>query len=260
MGDIRDLPSLNESKWKPLAIYFKNVSMDDLRNKTPDQLARLADPEHRFLMLAYAENYLEALLSSDNPYSNASLGLSPVMPKEKPQIRLSCDGKVSLRGLLISSHFGTLDSTLTSVSLLQESMAIDPNKILHLDLSANNLLDEDLQFLVPLICKSPNIKTVNLSENRFHGTLPEQRERVDRNLKMILQHVQEYVDISKNPLATIDRSDFFESLDQSFFAKLIFIPKIWLHGDSWKSLVRASYYDLVVRTHNSYYNQTTQAI
>jgi hypothetical protein len=60
------------------------------------------------------------------------------------------------------------------------------------------------------------------------------------------------VDISHNPIASVERQDFFEKLTEEQLKKLIFLPKQWVKTGAWKVLL-TKFQDIVRETHNKYY-------
>lgn len=63
-----------------------------------------------------------------------------------------------------------------------------------------------------------------------------------------------YFDITFNPCASIDSIRYFQTLNESQFKKLIFIPYNWVYTHAWKSMISTKYHPIVIATHGSYYN------
>jgi hypothetical protein len=60
------------------------------------------------------------------------------------------------------------------------------------------------------------------------------------------------VDISHNPIASVERRDFFEKLTEDQLKKLIFLPKQWVKTGAWRALL-TKFQDIVLETHKKYY-------
>ena len=123
-----------------------------------------------------------------------------------------------------------------------------------LDLSQNNLLDEDLRAIANLTEKI-RLKELDLRYNRFYGESEPLKSIVTNHMRTILRNVEEWVIITGNALASVDRKDFFSGLSKKELEKLIWIPQIWLAPGNWKVVVEnAEDQELVKAQHELFYS------
>ena len=126
----------------------------------------------------------------------------------------------------------------------------------YIDLSWNKLYDNDLTSIVDVIKKSNiDVKAISLACNNISGYSKTSRQKTDENLHYLLEKC-EYVDITMTPVATIDRLDFFKSLEKdspSFLLKLIWIPERWLEAKVWTNMIIKELQDEVRDIHRQYY-------
>lgn len=83
--------------------------------------------------------------------------------------------------------------------------------------------------------------------------LPQVNSSFTFSTLLALDHVR-YVDIAGTPMASGSRKDFFDTLTEDAFGKLIFIGQIWLPGLNWHSLISEKYRTLVYETHEKYFS------
>jgi len=168
------------------------------------------------------------------------------------------NGTLDLKGKVITRTID-LETDLIPITTLQSLLKKLPSEtkstIVTLDLSNNNLVDQDLKELLPLVLLLPNCKRLVLSGNRFHGYERTTRLLVDQSLLQLLNTFLEWVDITGNPVASMDRQDLFRKLKAKQLLKLIWIPEGWLAGSAWHTLVRPTHYADVQRMHKQYYSQ-----
>lgn len=234
------------SRWQPLEKYFKYYTVDDLEGLTDEEIMGWADKKDRPLMHLFIKRELVKWLYEPNPYAPArSTPSSKLLPNK------SSDSVLDLKQRLYPTKFASLDSTKPTLS----SVKIPSRVFTGLDVSENNLMDDDIPLLRKLLDSLPQCKYVNLSRNRIYGK--GEPALVNDPLKEILATKDiVWVDITVNPLASIDRVDFFASLSEGQLKKLIWIPSTWLAGNAWHQVLgnQQQLIDLVQSTHEAYYS------
>lgn len=173
-------------------------------------------------------------------------------------------GNLNLSGLIVSKLFvsmgvGPRIDIETFLSREKSFINIPDNKVRKIILRRCNLLDQDMEDVVKLVAH-PKFKeciTIDLSDNRFHGLRPPMRARLDPSLILLLKD-ERFVDVSGSPFASVDRCDFFDTIEAKLLLKLIWVPQFWLSGRGWPELLRGrSDFDTIVEqvlnVHRTYY-------
>ena len=107
----------------------------------------------------------------------------------------------------------------------------------------NLLEDEDMRYVTAFVesLARSSLKQqlrVDLSSNRFHGYNMEIREKFDSALCQLLSLDKVvFVIVCHNMLLSSDRKDFFTTVPMEILSKIIWVPRLWLKRDLWKSLV-----------------------
>ena len=108
--------------------------------------------------------------------------------------------------------------------------------------------------LIALLSNFPHVKIVRLANTRIHGI---NNAKVDDFFKRLLARESvEFVDVSGTGFASVDRTDFFQSLIGAAFKKLIWIPEAYLVRRTWERLVPPEVVDMVMETHMQFYRET----
>lgn len=174
----------------------------------------------------------------------------PIVQAKHSGLTLDLEGRVHSSRL--ASYFEAYPDLLSfPVSNLMGVVPSDDiPKVTDLNMARNNLLDDDLPYIATFVAALPSCRVVDLSFNRFCDG--------DKSLCEILaeSHVK-FVDIVGNPMASIQRKDFLSQLDEERVPKLIWVPKNWLAGQGWRSVVgemAPELQRLLVQSHNAYYD------
>lgn len=120
-----------------------------------------------------------------------------------------------------------------------------------IDLSYNQLFDEDLADLLFLIEKLPSDPlTLDISHNRFLGKDSSFDEQF---LKLLSNDKIRHLNVVGNGFASTNKVDLFNRFSKDLFSKLIFIPEPWLGGTGWYVLVPEDLRDFVLECHQSFF-------
>eukprot|EP00742_Colponemidia_sp_Colp-10_P001376 GILJ01001479.1.p1 GENE.GILJ01001479.1~~GILJ01001479.1.p1 ORF type:complete len:399 (-),score=50.51 GILJ01001479.1:94-1260(-) len=256
-GERQSLPKhLFEGRFAVLKEYFEGITFDDLEELALDDILALAETRHRVLMKIFLNKELAPLLCKRRP---PFAGYEPLQDTTPPPIQPSF-GLVNLSNRVLPSRFPFASKDTPTIEVIISEVAqwndADKMSCVKLDLSSNRLLDEDMLHVFNLLDCFPAVKFVNLFNNHFFGMDPELKDMLDGNLKRILaRQTIEYVDITKNPLATSDRRDFFRNLSIEHLKKLIWIPRQWYLGQGWTVIVDNDplHVNIIMESHDSYY-------
>jgi len=249
--ELENAESMCTGRYQPLSEYFKGYSKADLEKLDEEDFLEIAKPEHRILMKLFIRNLQSSWFPTD-PFDSVS---SPRLPSEN--IAVTEDGVLNLKHEVVSKMFKNDRLPFISITSLSSKFKNDRMAIKNLDLSDCNLVDQDLPIIADFVLSLPNCEILNLSYNRFHGMRdgPE-RIRMDKALEDILVHKKlRFLDVTGNPLASVDRKDLFKKLTNKQLTKLIWIPFSWLEGKGWQSLVADKQaQEVVLTTHRTYYS------
>jgi len=236
-----------DSYYEPLKLYFEGVRFVDLQDTiSPNDLFNAAKPEHKLLMKIYTDKELRQYF--DNPFASKAESTFQEDPKNK-NLEIQ-DDKLNLRSKVISSEFAELPSSRLSLDVVLKLVQEGKHTAKVLDLSYNQLLDCDMSIVAEL-ARVLQCEVVDISVNRFHGIHRKDEYKVADYVKQILQQVK-ILNIVGNPFASIDKKEFFMSLSEEGFQKLVWIPKSWLTGLGWKQ-VAEKYQSTIQNTHDNYY-------
>jgi hypothetical protein len=232
------------TKFAALQQYFQNIDFDDLKNVSEENLLGAVPQEHKLLMRVFINQKLLPYLNIADPYA------SKLPPKE------ALPGKkiLDLKERVLSHLYPKLRLVgKFPITMIQEECKESLKNLDVLDLSCNHLNDVDLPIIAELVQKY-HPKVVDLSLNTFWGYQIHSQYLVDKALKSLLSSAK-YVNIVGNPLATVDRKDLFQSLTEDQLSRLIWIPKCWVEGGSWKNMIRPESHELVRSTHEQYFKE-----
>lgn len=261
--DIRSL--LDQESFKPLTNFFSG----HLRALSSKQLL---SADHDFVLNITNDAELRVLLSiflEELEQRVASRAIIESAIKEKPFGLM-----VDLRGKVRSCVYEKPNATHEKTHLFSTDLVTQLNSVkivetketqqVVVDLSENLLQDKDMahiaRFVNKLVHRNSNSKvTIDLSFNRFFGLFEDTRTVLDDNLTNLLEIPQVVnINICNNPLASLDRHDFYNKLFliencEFMQKKLIFIPFEWLSGGGWQALVPKKYHEKFVGWHNTFY-------
>ena len=178
------------------------------------------------------------------------------------------DGQGKL-GSVVSTRGGASRVDVAGVGEYVAALGDKAGAIEVVDVSRNNLMDEDLIALGEMIGRLlPNVRVVDAGGNRVHGFTSETKDAVGDAVEALLGLPKlEFLVLSSNPFATKDSLPFFSSISLDALARLVWIPHKFLASESWASLFslrpeadRSSVIDVVARTHMRFYGPRTVPI
>eukprot|EP01125_Pyxidicula_operculata_P002579 TRINITY_DN12435_c0_g1_i1.p1 TRINITY_DN12435_c0_g1~~TRINITY_DN12435_c0_g1_i1.p1 ORF type:complete len:264 (+),score=22.73 TRINITY_DN12435_c0_g1_i1:26-793(+) len=253
MADLGAELNIDEnSRFYPLLRFFKGVLKDDLKNFTRSEVIQLVGSEEKLLMKIFVDDVLAPYLRA-NPGSSVGIPLKFTVPQ-------SSLGILDLNGRIISSKLPIMVGGSICITLLKAELEknIDLKTVKVLRFARCNLFDEDAPIILDLVKSMENCTFIDLSHNRLYGELEVARNVVDPALRSLLSLPQvTVVNITGNPLATVNRKDFFISLSPEQAEKLIFIPAEWVENGGWKVLVPGNE-KIVEEAHAKYYSNNVR--
>lgn len=218
---MSDLSKLFQGRFKILEPYFHDLTWEDFSDLEKNDLITSTELKHRVLMTLFLNTVLDEAFQ----------------PKSLDDENLMQWTKEYRRG-------GVLE-------YIKNKNSITGNT---LDLSNQLLRDGDVPTLVEATSMFSSPKRIILSVNRIWGYSEEIKAFVDGGLiEMLESQKVELLNITSNPIANIDRKDFFEKLNELHFSKLIWIPQKWVETGSWKNIIDPKYVDLVKKVHDEFY-------
>lgn len=237
-----------------LAEYFGAFKVSDILSLSDDELADAARPEHKIAMRLFCRRILQPLREAGpDPYRDRS-----TRPREPLQ-----GSMLVLRGRVVTASLKSLRPNLLALdSLTAEWRVMDEAKrrqVRWIDVSENFLVDSDLPLLAVFISLFPQREVVDASSSRFYGkdSAGKPLDGFEGAIEMILDcPTMGFLDITSNPLASVDRKDLFVKWAHekpNLLLKLIWIPKVWLKGGAWKVLVPSDIHAKVYDQHLQYY-------
>lgn len=171
------------------------------------------------------------------------------------------DGALNLTGRITSILFENTIGYVDSIRSWKLPSVVQKDAVKCINLSQCNILDPDLTYLVEFVKQFPNCKWLNLSYNRIHGLRPETRSLLDDGLRAILE-LKITVNVIATPFASMNRLDFFQNIltTPQVLQFLIFIPKNWLEGMGWVSLVKQrpdfdEVSKIILQAHHAYFEK-----
>eukprot|EP00300_Choanocystis_sp_HF-7_P004586 c13567_g1_i2.p1 GENE.c13567_g1_i2~~c13567_g1_i2.p1 ORF type:complete len:223 (+),score=48.35 c13567_g1_i2:187-855(+) len=180
-------------------------------------------------------------LLEDN-FSNTEIGLEPRNNKD-PFIS---HGVLRGAGRLVTKQFGgspnrdtkTIDELIAHLNQ-QPPTALE--SVEYLSLERCNFLDFDLPDVETLVnfftSRKQSQIVVNLSNNRIHG-YGNNKALVEESIARILSNPKvKYLDLTMNPFCSVDKREWFGSVESELLVKLIWVPQPWLTMNSWTALI-----------------------
>jgi hypothetical protein len=247
-------PNIN-SRFCVLKEYFDNLQLEELAQQDIDSFPELVDIKHKILMKVFVTRYLA-------PYLEQNLLFLVQENSNFRKIQLDVDGKLDTRGCLKSRMMpyssrlciSELKNTIIKSTILNSIQSINI-----IDLSGNDLLSTDMQYVYDLlIWLQPYLKNtiLSLDGNKIHG-IGKYSDIVDNNIAKFVEMPNiSYIDMRGNPFCSIDRKDYFMSLniDDVVIKKLIWIEKYNLGTYGWRSLLKSEEMcQATIQTHMDYF-------
>ena len=245
---------LEDKKWDLIRSQFDGWTLSDIRKFTEAELLELVEPPLRLRTSLFIRTYLTPYLRDAVDPHASEINIMP--PAE---ITNTC---LHLRTKVCSSKFANFDVPGIPAERLTVWAYSVPSSdrmlIRSIDLSHNNLFDEDLPLISGLLELFPNCNVVDLTRNNIYGrpSISGIEWGVD---KVIIQLLEKKITVilTYNPMGTIDRKDFFKVIENespSLLEHLIWIPEGWLGASGWRSLVtKETAQEIVLKTHEAFY-------
>jgi hypothetical protein len=229
-----------------------SIKDDEFAKFFEDELMSVVNPKHRLLMKLLILRHLHKLLAAPS-IPGAALGDAEelVVSKAAPVIGLSI-----LAGKMFSS---CVPDSMAPEKIPMRGLAkvVSPHsgQIRVLDLSRNQLIDEDLKFVLDAFRDElPVCSQVDLSQNHISGNKGFSTVSTLGALANIAS--LQFIVLHGNPFASIDMKAFFQSAaysETALLAKLIWIPQKWVTANNWFALVDKARVSDVLAAHIKYY-------
>jgi hypothetical protein len=253
MADVAISALCDTGPYRVLEDKFPEITLGDIAatKLSEDAFVDLVeDKKDRMLMRMFFREKVKPLLQAD-PFQRAEGKFA-----DPTLLDLSRSKVISKR----FARFTHLTDEIPTAELAARFKGKDLAYVQRIDLSSNDLLDEDMPIIVDFIKSAlPNCANVDLSNNRFHGYDPTLQAALYKSLTELLRQEKiQFVDICGNALASVDGAPFFKRLSESpkLFSKLIWIPMLWVEAGRWKSVVPDSPHGLherIIDAHRGFY-------
>lgn len=244
MATLVDEILKKDEKWNSLKPLFAHWTREDFGQFTADELLDLVEPHLRLQVALLIKSEIHKYLKGDGAGSSSSPRSSrePAFP---PSFR---GPSLDLRGKVSSIKFSGINSYSTIGNWTQAAMGLSEDvrkNVFKVDLSRNNLFDDDLPYIVDFCKLFPHCQVIDLSLNRFYGFPPPSKSAenpADTAVRKLLSldGRRVFVVIESNPLASVDRADFFKTLisdDKEALKYLVWIPDAYFKAEKWKRIV-----------------------
>jgi hypothetical protein len=264
------------TKFDRLRTTLGSVDLEEIRLVNEADFVDSFPAHDRLLALVFYRKYvvpqLPAFVRSTavpdlgDVYYDDGESAAPARMKASPRV---IDGVLLLNSVLITAKFSAFSDEIRIPiheipALLEKIPRQDIETLTGVAMAKNSLLDVDMRFVLKtakaIADKRPQDSApfwVMLTLNRFHGYDKDTREDFDQNLIALLSIPQiSFVDLTMNPFSSVDRRDFFSTVDSALLMKLIWIPQPWVAGGGWKNVVSnraSSEQDPIAEVHNRYY-------
>lgn len=243
----------HKTTFQDLCIYFGELTINDISSEDLEEYINYTEPKHKILMSVFIHKHLIPYIEKHNQESFKSKESDYKLCKFQDGV---FDGSFAFKSHIL--HINNKKDILELKSIFLET--IKENKVKRIDLSRNGLYSSDLPFILEFLSDSEIKKyledtIVDLSDNKIEG-LGEYRETVDTCIKSIVEipEIKNLVIIG-NPFATINRKDFFETLDiNNTTKKLIWIRNYNINCFGWQDLLKSQeVIEYVKKSHLGYY-------
>lgn len=242
-----DLEQLCVGRYEPLKRYFIGLTIDDISEFDDDDIVNTVERKDKLLIRIFIKNVLK-------PTPQKKIQEPP------PPLVLTNEGELELNNKLLSITWAAqhIDRLIPVTDLWSriESEVHDLTRIKIINCAENNLHDVDMPVIASIISLLPQCRIVNFSNNRLHGLRNPDKQHLDSNLKQILNlsHVQ-YMNITSNAIASVDRMDFYTNLSDYELKKIIFVLPQWVIPGGWTILIPDPQRQGIVRqAHMNFYN------
>jgi len=255
-------------KYAPLVDYVKDITILDLTRLKNHEIINSIPSQYQLLIKLFLKDCnIEKILTwsaspsipfnyDENNEEDDDENYNSFINNYAPYENLSKIEDTNILNLCNKISSALYKSSVNITNVHEILSKIGKKSYTYLDFSWNKLYDNDLTYIVNAIKESDiDVKAISLSCNSISGYNMKNRPITDANLHYLLEKC-EYVDISMNPLVTVDRKDFFKSLEQnnpSFLLYLIWIPEMWLKSKAWHGMICKELHDEVRDLHRQYY-------
>jgi hypothetical protein len=233
-------------KYAPLLKYFINLDANDMQKFSQDDLEYAALPEHKLLMLMFAQR-LKQIFDERKQFANCSVLTVNAISWKFSSIAES------------SNKISTKDLVTKLPHLAKERSKFDV-----IDVSGKNLLDDDLPFISEAFSAfDVTAQILDLHDNRFgaHGPFSEIALASCAAVKKLIESAKfQYVDISGCGLTSFSHREFISSMcTEERRDHFIWIPRFSLQRKMWVSCVLdeqkedVALIDKILNVHDAYY-------
>ena len=238
--DWREL--LSAGKFARLSCYFEGMTIGDVASLGKTFFVSSANNEDRPLMALFFKDELQ------KPLSEMKKATRTKQKQEQQQHRQDKAEEFNFSGKICSSTIKNLPQDKIFINDLSNKIKEKPWD--RLDLSRNELIDKDIPLLKELPTLLPNLRTLNLANNRIHGRGD---SSVDDTIKSLLEKL-DFLVLLGNPIASVDRIGFWSSLNADQLEKLIWIPESWVEPRGWIGMIPdLECQEAVVEAHQKFY-------
>jgi hypothetical protein len=244
---------VGQKKFEELDPYLKNLELSDLLNeKVLEMLPQdIQNISHRVLMRVFLETVVRPYLDARD---------NNVTKKYSQPVVL--ESQVLARGSLGGDLYGQ-PSLQAFVLNFDDYLPEKVGKFSCVDLSDNFITSKEMEFVGSLAKHMVNKSLIGeecmllLSNNRIHGIDEETKDSIPLILGELTK-IFSVVDIRGNPFCTVDRKDFFLSLDSSchIIQRLIFIPAFYLEQRRWEVMLKdLETREVAYKVHRAYFDR-----
>jgi hypothetical protein len=261
-----------DTKFDQLKTTLGSIDLEEIRLVNETDFVDRFPAHDRLLALVFYRKYvpsfvrLTAVPDLGDVYNDDGESAAPARMKAIPRV---IDGVLLLNSVLITAQFRIFPNEIRIPiceipALLEDIPRQDIETLTGVAMAKNGLLDFDIPFVLKTVKaiadKRPQDSApfwMMLTLNQFHGYDKDTREDFDQNLIALLSIPQiSFVDLTMNPFSSVDRRDFFSTVNSALLMKLIWIPQPWVAGGGWKNIVSnraSSEQDSIAEVHKRYY-------
>lgn len=273
MSQYKDLIlELCQGRFACLGKYFEKLEDNELKIIESEDMIIYADPCDRIRMKIFIDKIYNSIyedLAKQTRYNELLIKPCMTIIQEFNLVYWNIKNKFlscfyNSQSIYSKDKFTIKDGNEFIINTMKEN-SISADIMFLLDLSSNKFVDRDTDNLKPLIDGLITLYPENKIIIRLrHNHLL----YCDSFIKYLLSSKNiKFIDMCYCPFSSLDRSDFFntkdESLQELIIDKMIYSPKIYVHCKPWKNLIKKSETSPMVDkritiTHNLYYSITKQ--
>ncbi|KAI3633023.1 hypothetical protein MIR68_009098 [Amoeboaphelidium protococcarum] len=226
---------VGQKKFEELDTYLKKLELSDLLNEKVLEMLPQDIPNipHRVLMRVFLETVVRPYLDARENHVTKRHS-QPVVSELQVLARGSLGGDLYVQ-----------PSLEAFVVNFDDYLPAKVGKFSCVDLSDNFITSKEMELVLLLAQHLVHKALIGeecvllLSNNRIHGIDEETKDRIPLILEKLTE-IFSVVDVRGNPFCTVDRGDFFQSLDSSsrIIQRLIFIPAFYLEQRRWEAMLK----------------------